>query len=157
MSLVLQIGHCGAPGASGYPACQTSIGGIKRVWSVGGCPYSPYSTSDGYVIHTGLSIVYPTGIGNSNNRIPETYRLEQNYPNPFNPVTNISFAIPKAGNVKLVVYDILGREVATLLNDFKQAGSYTIPFNASEFASGVYVYRMESGGFVDVKKMTLVK
>jgi hypothetical protein len=157
MSLVLQIGHCGAPGATGYPACQTSIGGVKRVWSVGGCPYSPYSSGDGSVIHTGINIVYPTGVSNNNNRIPDAYRLEQNFPNPFNPNTSISFGIPKAGNVKLVVYDILGREVAVLVNEFMQAGDYTIPFDASEFASGVYMYKLESGGFIDVKKMSLVK
>ncbi len=158
LGLVLQIGHCGATGTMGFPVCQTSIGGVKRVWSVGGCPYTPYTTSDAYVIHSGLNIVYPTGTGNNNNnQVPDVYRLEQNYPNPFNPVTNISFAIPKAGNVKLVVYDILGREVATILNEYTKAGSYSTVFDASNLASGVYLYKISSGEFTDTKKMTLVK
>jgi Ni,Fe-hydrogenase III small subunit len=156
-SLVLQIGQCGASGVTGYPACQTNIGSIHRVWSVGGCPFTPYSTSDGYVIHTGININYPTGVSHNNNNIPGTYRLEQNYPNPFNPVTNISYSIPKAGNVKLAVYDVLGREIASLVNEYKTAGNYSVSFNAENLASGVYVYRIESGDFTDVKKMMLVK
>ncbi len=97
------------------------------------------------------------GINNNNNQIPELYKLSQNYPNPFNPATQISFGIPKAGNVKLVVYDILGREVATLVNEFRTAGNYSVDFDASNYASGVYLYRFESGDFVETKKMLLVK
>jgi hypothetical protein len=156
--LVLQIGQCNANISLTYPACQTSIGAIHRVWSVGGCPFTPYTTtSDGYVIHTGVNIVYPTGVSNNNNQVPGTYRLEQNYPNPFNPVTIISYSIPKAGNVKLTVFDILGREVAALVNENKTAGSYNIEFDASNLASGVYVYKMESGEFIQTKKMILIK
>ncbi len=157
MGTVLQIGHCGAPGASGYPACQTNIGGVHRVWSVGGCPYSPYSSGDGYVIHTGINVVYPVGTSNNNNQIPGAYKLEQNYPNPFNPVTSILYSIPEAGNVKLVVYDMLGREISTVVNEFRKPGSYTVSFDASGLASGVYLYKMTSGDFTDTKKMTLIK
>ncbi|HRJ05566.1 MAG TPA: T9SS type A sorting domain-containing protein, partial [Ignavibacteria bacterium] len=85
------------------------------------------------------------------------YSLSQNYPNPFNPVTNIKFSIPAAGNVKLVIFDILGREVKTLLNDVKPAGNYVVDFNAAELSSGAYFYRLESGNFVETKKMLLVK
>ncbi len=89
--------------------------------------------------------------------IPNYYALQQNYPNPFNPATKITFALPKAGNVELKVYDILGREVATLVNEVKQPGIYNVDFNASNFASGIYFYTMKSGDFTDVKKMVLVK
>jgi len=92
-----------------------------------------------------------------NNQVPQVYSLNQNYPNPFNPVTNIKFSIPVAGNVKLVIFDILGREVKTLLNDVKPAGNYVVDFNAAELSSGAYFYRLESGNFVETKKMLLVK
>ena len=87
----------------------------------------------------------------------ESYRLEQNYPNPFNPTTNITYVLPKAENVSLKVYDVLGREVATLVNEVKPAGAYTVPFNASSLASGVYFYKLQAGSFVQTKKMMLVK
>jgi len=89
--------------------------------------------------------------------------LYQNYPNPFNPVTTIKFEIPKDSKVKLVVYDLLGREVKTLVNnEIKSAGYYKIEFNMQNYASGVYFYRIEADDikgnkFVDAKKMVLVK
>ncbi len=87
----------------------------------------------------------------------ETYSLAQNYPNPFNPETTIEFSIPEASNVKLSVFDILGREVTTLVNEFKSAGAYRAKFNAAKLASGLYLYRIEAGNFVSVKKMMLLK
>jgi len=98
-----------------------------------------------------------TGINNKNNEIPVNYSLSQNYPNPFNPATKISFALPKAGYVELKVYDILGREAATIVSDFKQAGKHTVDFDASSLASGVYIYTIRSGDFMDTKKMVLIK
>lgn len=97
------------------------------------------------------------GINPVNNQVPQVYSLSQNYPNPFNPVTNIKFSIPVSGNVKLVLFDILGRAVKTLVNDVKPAGNYVVDFNASELSSGAYFYRLESGSFVETKKMLLVK
>lgn len=97
------------------------------------------------------------GVNNNQNNIPTTYALKQNYPNPFNPTTIITYQLPKAGNVKLVVYDLLGREVKTLVNEFKSAGSFDVTFDASSLASGVYFYRLESGSFTDTKKLTLIK
>jgi hypothetical protein len=85
------------------------------------------------------------------------YGLSQNYPNPFNPVTNIVYRIPHAGNVDLRVYDILGRQVAVLVNGYKNPGIYTVNFDAHKSASGVYIYRLMSGNFVSVKKMLLLK
>jgi len=95
-----------------------------------------------------------------NSLIPTKYELYQNYPNPFNPVTKISFDLPKDAKIKLIVYDILGREVTRLLNsEFKQAGKHIIDFDAMKYnlASGVYFYRIESGDFNAVKKMILIK
>ena len=93
----------------------------------------------------------------SQNGIPTEFKLTQNYPNPFNPTTMIKFSIPKTSLVKLVVYDILGREVRTLVNEQKMPGYYDISFDASMFASGVYFYKLEAGTFTDVKKMVLIK
>ena len=89
--------------------------------------------------------------------IPSVYSLSQNYPNPFNPVTNIKFGLPNAGFTKLEVYDILGRVIKTLVNENKPAGSYTVDFDATNISSGVYFYKIESGGFTDIKKMVVVK
>ena len=116
----------------------------------------PFNTTN---LPPGLSYYFscPTGIGPLTGEIPTVYSLTQNYPNPFNPSTKISYGLPKSGNVKLVLYDLLGREVRTLVNEFKKAGIYDIEFNASELSSGVYFYKIESGDFADVKKMVLMK
>jgi len=92
--------------------------------------------------------------GNSN---PVVYELMQNYPNPFNPSTTIKYQIPESGNVSLKVYDILGGEVMTLVNEEQVAGKYEINFDASKFASGVYLYRIQAGDFMSVKKMILLR
>jgi hypothetical protein len=84
-------------------------------------------------------------------------RLENNFPNPFNPTTNISFMIPKLNNVRLVVYDILGKEVATLVNSQLQPGNYDIVFDATKLASGIYYYSLITDEFTDTKRMVLVK
>lgn len=91
------------------------------------------------------------------NEIPVEYKLAQNYPNPFNPATKINFAIPKQGFVSLKVYDVLGRVVANLVNEVKPAGNYIVDFDAGNFASGVYFYKMEVNGFSDVKRMMVIK
>ncbi len=98
-----------------------------------------------------------TGIQNINSEIPSSYELEQNSPNPFNPVTNINFSIPKSGFVDLKVYDVSGKEAAVLVSDFKNAGSYSVDFDASELTSGVYFYKIISGDFTEVKKMMVIK
>jgi hypothetical protein len=98
-----------------------------------------------------------TGISKSNHNVPDNFSLSQNYPNPFNPSTKISFNLPKSGNVELKVYNIIGKEVATVINGFKQAGSYEVTFDASALSSGVYFYRLTSGSFSSTHKMTLVK
>jgi N-acetylneuraminic acid mutarotase len=97
------------------------------------------------------------GIKPISSEVPDNYSLGQNYPNPFNPTTRIKFAIPKAGEVQIVVFDLLGREVSTLVNEFKNPGIYTVDFNASALSSGVYFYKIKSGSYTDTKKMLLVK
>ncbi|MBZ0204028.1 MAG: T9SS type A sorting domain-containing protein, partial [Ignavibacteria bacterium] len=97
------------------------------------------------------------GINNPISQIPNTYKLEQNYPNPFNPSTVINFSLPVSGLTDLRVFDILGREVAVLVNGFTVAGNHSIPFDASSFATGVYFYTLVSSDFRETKKMLLIK
>jgi len=91
------------------------------------------------------------------NGLPIEYNLYQNYPNPFNPTTTIRYSIINPNVVKIKIYDVLGREVRTLVNEFKQAGTYELQFSANGLASGIYLYRIESGSFVETKKMILLK
>jgi hypothetical protein len=100
----------------------------------------------------------------ANGLAPQEFSLSQNYPNPFNPSTKIEYSLGKASQVSLKVYNLLGLEVATLVNGRQEAGSYTVPFsgspsdgNTSTFASGVYIYRLEAGSFVSTKKLILMK
>jgi hypothetical protein len=95
--------------------------------------------------------------GSSDNVTPEGYALETNYPNPFNPSTKISFTIPKADHVSLVVYDMLGKEVSTLVDADLGAGTHSITFEGKNLASGTYIYRIRSGEFVQEKTMQLIK
>jgi hypothetical protein len=100
----------------------------------------------------------PIGIVPVSNNIPERFQLNQNYPNPFNPVTNIIFDVAKTTDVKLVIYDLLGKEVETLVNKQMQPGNYKTDWNAAEFPSGIYFYKLTTeDGFVETKKMILVK
>jgi hypothetical protein len=89
--------------------------------------------------------------------IPTTYSLSQNYPNPFNPTTKIQYSLPEASNVKLSVYNIMGQEMMQLVNESQSAGKYIVDFNAQNLPSGVYFYRLQTGKFVDTKKMLLIK
>lgn len=97
------------------------------------------------------------GINIINENIPVKFMLSQNYPNPFNPATTIKFAVPVAGLIKLSVYDILGREIKILANENLAAGSYSVNWNASNYPSGIYFYRLEGSDFTETKKMILLK
>jgi hypothetical protein len=99
----------------------------------------------------------PIGIQNITSELPTEYKLHQNFPNPFNPVTNINFDIIKSGVVKITVYDLLGREVETLVNQDMSPGRYRLDFNAANYASGMYLYKIVTGSFSDVKKMLIIK
>lgn len=98
-----------------------------------------------------------TEIENFITNLPTELNLAQNYPNPLNPVTTIKYSIPQRSNVTLKVYDILGNEVAVLVNEEKERGVYTVNFDASGLASGMYLYRLQAGSFVETKKMILLK
>ena len=89
--------------------------------------------------------------------VPYKYFVDQNYPNPFNPLTTIAYGIPQSGNVVLKIFDMAGREIRTLVNEYKDAGYYAAKFDGSSLASGTYIYRIESGSFVSAKKMVLLK
>jgi hypothetical protein len=89
--------------------------------------------------------------------IPNVYSLEQNYPNPFNPSTTIKYSIAEDGFVKLAIYNLLGEEVTTIVNSTQKAGKYEVTFNANNLATGVYIYRLETGSFTSSKKLMLMK
>jgi hypothetical protein len=88
---------------------------------------------------------------------PTDYRLSQNYPNPFNPVTNILFSVPEDSRVRITIYNLLGEQIAELVNSYYASGTHTVSFDANDFTSGMYFYKMEAGEFIEIKKMTLMK
>jgi photosystem II stability/assembly factor-like uncharacterized protein len=99
----------------------------------------------------------PLSADDSENAVPSDYSLEQNYPNPFNPSTTIKYFVPQLGFVTVKVYDILGKEVATLVNEEKLAGSYKINFDASDLTSGVYFYKLMTANYSETKELVLMK
>jgi hypothetical protein len=132
----------------------------------------PFITSLGQAIHVvweddrnmNTSIYYrrnltgnTIGLKNENSEIPVEFMLYQNYPNPFNPVTTINYDLPVAGVVRLVVYDILGKEIHTLINEKQTAGKYKVTWDAGTYPSGVYFYKITTGDYSETKKMILIK
>jgi hypothetical protein len=131
-----------------YTSVSAVNGHIRPVWS----------NMTNHSIYTAIvDTFYTIGINNNEEIIPGFFKLYQNYPNPFNPVTKISYDLPKSGFVSLKVYDMLGREVTTLVNEVKKEGSYLVDFDGSNLASGVYFFKLKSNDFVDIKKMILLK
>jgi photosystem II stability/assembly factor-like uncharacterized protein len=121
------------------------------------------SVDTGYVVGSDGAILKTTNSGvlipvyNIQSVIAKSYALFQNYPNPFNPITTIKFVLPKSGFVEIIVYDINGREITKLVQQQMNAGSYTADWDATTYASGVYFYKLESGDYIESKKMVLVK
>jgi hypothetical protein len=111
---------------------------------------------NGFVFWTDSTKLTATGV-KEEKMLPLTYELRQNYPNPFNPITTIQYQIPQKNHVTLKVFDVLGRDVAILVNDQKPAGTYTIQFDGSNYTSGVYFYRLQAGAYVNTKKFLLLK
>jgi len=142
---------------------STAIIGIQRdataglQYYLGGATRRPPEL----IVHDSLAISFnprfAVSVAEDPSRAPETYALEQNYPNPFNPSTEIRFQVPRVGNVKLAVYDLLGREVSVLVDEMKQPGIYGVQFDGSRLASGAYFYRLVAGSFVQTRKLLLVK
>jgi len=89
--------------------------------------------------------------------LPTEYSLSQNYPNPFNPSTNIKYSVPQPSQVQIKVYDVLGNEIETLVNEEKPAGTYELTWNAANLSSGIYFYQLKAGEYVNTKKMILLK
>jgi len=131
------------------PNIETTSGRVKVIQDNNvGIDYE--DSSGDFIIST------PTGIYEDEVNI-YTFKLFDAYPNPFNPRTTIQYSIPSDGVVKLKVYDVLGNEVATLVDEDKATGSYEIMFDATELSSGIYFYRIQAGSFVETKKMVLMK
>lgn len=99
----------------------------------------------------------PIGGKNLTSQQSNDYKLFQNFPNPFNPTTKISYAIKKEGNVSLTVFNLVGQEIAVLVNEKQTKGNYEVEFNASDLTSGVYLYKLQINGFTSVKRMTVIK
>ena len=145
-------------GSEGYSVIQTPDNGF----AVTGSAASSGTGPDVWVIR--LKPEGTSGIEDEKFELPKTFALNQNYLNPFNPSTKIKYSIPsvtlsgvEGSRVQLKVYDMLGNEVATLVNEYKPAGSYEFFFDASSFTSGVYFYKLQIGEFVQTRKMTLMK
>ena len=112
--------------------------------------------SGGIILRTtngGVSFVEEQEIS----EIPTDYKLSHNYPNPFNPSTNIRYSIPQSSNIVIKVFDILGNEIETLVNEDKPVGTYEITWYAEKLSSGIYFYRLQAGSFVETKKMVLLR
>jgi len=118
------------------------------------CRY--YTGSWNWIPNKILIVKYPSS-GIINNETPLKFYLSQNYPNPFNPVTKINYGITKSSNVKIIVYDVLGNEVAVLVNEYQKPGNYFVDFNASHLSSGIYFYKLITIGFTETKRMLMIK
>jgi hypothetical protein len=134
--------------------CKYSTSSPAYTGGVGGYPLGDLNWYP--ALHDRWTKGLPVGVADAP-RLPEQFSLGQNYPNPFNPATTISYSVPKESRVMLKVFDMLGREVATLVNEVKQPGEYRLTFDASRFASGAYVYRLSSPNQTIVRKMMLMK
>jgi len=142
-----------------YPGADTVNGGSQPLDNEGG-----FGVNHSFLLADGPDIVlnnffgdFTTSVEKLDDLIPAQFELEQNYPNPFNPSTTIRFTIPEAGLVTLKVYNLLGEEVATLLNEEQTTGVYEVTFDAAQLSSGIYFYTISSGNFVASKKMILLK
>ena len=150
-------GSCGTDGPSSpyFQLLQNGAltgGEYVEVWSsdVVNYPLSfATARTSGYYAVTGIPLPPP--------RVPDSYGLSQNYPNPFNPATTIRYEIPRSGFVTLRVFDMIGREVATLVHGYDEAGSHGVKFDGSQLPSGVYSYRIQSGAFSQTRTMVLIK
>ncbi|MBK9332981.1 MAG: T9SS type A sorting domain-containing protein [Ignavibacteria bacterium] len=148
-------------------ATSSRTGGetFLHVWTIPGIPYTnedfpwPQYGHDRYRSnqHGFIPPDEPVGIQPMNTNVPASFNLYQNFPNPFNPATSIKFDIAKRGNVRLVVFDILGRELSTLINESLNPGTYQVSFDGSGLSSGIYFCRLQSGDYINTMKMNFIK
>ena len=132
-------------------------GNENFVLDIGGSAYAMSGLGNvtvGYESSTNITLRLS---GDGKGTVPGSFALHQNYPNPFNPTTNFGFRIVDFGFVSFKVYDVLGREVATLVNEVKQPGEYTVTWDAAREPSGIYFYKLAAGTYTDCKKMVLIK
>jgi hypothetical protein len=152
----------------GFGIERSTDAGLNWGWYNNGLPYFNAFTICSSELHPNKLFVttYGGGIYTCNQTISDvsdqkpginSFSLAQNYPNPFNPTTKIEYSIPKTGMVSIKIYNILGREVITLVNEEKPSGHYTINFNAGNFPSGIYFYTLKVGSFTETKKLVLLK
>jgi glucuronoarabinoxylan endo-1,4-beta-xylanase len=104
-----------------------------------------------------IDTILKTSVRVNQDRLPLSFKLEQNYPNPFNPATTIAFQVPVASHVTLKIYDLLGKEIATLVDEQKSPGKHQAHFDAAGLSAGVYFYRLRAGEFSQTRKLLLVK
>ena len=157
-SVVLDVSQCGFTGNGGIIILQMNFSGNRRCYINGttSCIFT-FGGQDASDVDFGIDVTPTSGIEKNKNSVPVSYKLEQNYPNPFNPSTTIRYSIPKAGDVEITVHDVLGKEIILLENGYKQPGSFSVDFNATDLSSGMYFYTIKSGNFTETKKMTLIK
>jgi hypothetical protein len=123
-----------------------------------GVPNGPFDEHYfGYNVKITYKLTNVTGISTNKSNVPTSFSLEQNYPNPFNPTTTISFSLPSKSFVSLKVFDITGREVATIVSEEMSSGTYSRLWNAANVSSGIYFYRIQTGSYTQTKKLVLLK
>ena len=149
------VGLGSVPATGGYKSFQTITIGSCHL-TQGTHNLQLYFTSGDFNITYVDFAATPTEVRKTND-IPKTFALSQNYPNPFNPETRISFSVPVESQVTLKVYDLLGKEIATLVNGKKQAGTYTVGFNAMQYPSGIYFYVLHAGNYIQTRKLVYIK
>lgn len=175
-SLQIWVTTAQTPTTTGYQGSVRSLPQATNVWQRFVFPLSAYNgqrvyvafryymntSVDGIMVNVDSVMIRnlsgpPVAIHNNNGLLPSKFDLRQNYPNPFNPSTSISYDLPKGEFVNITVYNAVGQQVAVLVNEQKEAGSYEIKFNASELPSGIYLYRIRAGDFSKSMKMSLIK
>lgn len=149
--------------ATGYAICTVSNDQLRPSLVSNGnlgaiVVWQDYRSGNNFdVYEVGFNTTGIIAIENEGTTTPSEYSLSQNYPNPFNPVTTINYQLPVSGNVKITVYDVLGNELDILVDKVQNAGDHNATWNAADFPSGIYFYRMDAGSFVSIQKMILVK
>ncbi len=149
----------GSQTASNYWGVISSsiVNNSVKIWIPGGFYPATVTTTELLALTDTLGCLI-TGTGsNTSSIVPDNFRLDQNYPNPFNPVTRIRYYVPAVSNVRIILYDVLGKEILKMVNEVKQPGEFIYDFNGANLSSGVYFYRLDAGEFTDTKRMILLK